>query len=38
MLAKARDCGGEYAWRVDDIPLVIDAARAAGLVNVGGQL
>jgi hypothetical protein len=38
MLAKASLRGGEYAWRVDDIPLVIDAARAAGLVNIGGQL
>jgi hypothetical protein len=38
ILAKASLRGDEYAWRVDDIPLVIDAAREAGLVNIGGQL
>jgi hypothetical protein len=38
IVAKASVRGGEYAWRVDDIPAVIDAAREAGLVNVGGQL
>ena len=30
--------GNEYAWPVADIPNVIDAARAANLVNIGGQL
>ena len=30
--------GNEYAWRVTDIPAVIEAARDAGLVNIGGQL
>ena len=30
--------GNEYAWRISDIPLVIEAARLAGLVNIGGQL
>jgi hypothetical protein len=38
ILAKASVRGGEYAWRVEDIPAVIEAAREAGLVNVGGQL
>ena len=37
-LAKGSLRGGEYAWRVEDIPAVIDAAREAGLVNIGGQL
>ncbi len=30
--------GREYAWRIADIPKVIEAARRAGLVNIGGQL
>jgi len=38
ILAKAALRGDEYAWRVDDIPLVIDAARKAGLASIGGQL
>ena len=38
ILAKASVRSDEYAWRVDDIPSVIDAARQAGLVNIGGQL
>jgi hypothetical protein len=38
ILTKGSLRGGEYAWRVDDIPLVIDAAREAGLVSIGGQL
>jgi hypothetical protein len=38
ILAKASLRGDEYAWRADDIPLVIDAAREASLVNIGGQL
>jgi hypothetical protein len=40
ILARAsfRFRGDEYAWRVEDIPLVIAAAREMRLVNVGGQL
>src|SRR5688500_8171215 len=38
LLVKASLGGNEYAWRVDDIPAVIEAARRAGLVSVGGQL
>ena len=38
LLRRASLAGGEYAWRMDDIPKVIEAARAAGLVNRGGQL
>lgn len=30
--------GGEYAWRVADIPAVIDAARDASLFTLGGTL
>src|SRR5262245_5816498 len=30
--------GGEYAWRLEDIPAVIDAARDASLFNLGGTL
>ncbi|MCR6644537.1 MAG: hypothetical protein NVV62_08475 [Terricaulis sp.] len=30
--------GGEYAWRVDDIPKVIEAARRASLLNLDGTL
>lgn len=30
--------GMEYAWRPEDIPAVIEAARKANLVNIGGQL
>jgi hypothetical protein len=38
ILAKGSIRGGEYAWRAEDIPAVICAAREAGLVNIGGQL
>lgn len=38
IIAKADLRGGEYAWRVNDIPEVIEAARKAGLINMGGQL
>jgi hypothetical protein len=38
LLRRASLGGNEYAWRLDDIPTVIEAARAAGLVNRGGQL
>lgn len=29
--------GGEHAWKMEDIPEVIAAAREAGLANLGGQ-
>ena len=35
-LADIRD--GEAAWRRGDLPLVADAARAAGLATTGGQV
>lgn len=38
ILKRASLRGGEYAWLVNDIPLVIEAARAANLSSVGGQL
>ena len=38
ILQRSRRSGNEHAWRIVDIPTVIEAARAAGLVNVGGQL
>ena len=38
LLARASLRGNEYAWPIDDIPRVIEAARQAGLVNIGGQL
>ncbi|HZF36874.1 MAG TPA: hypothetical protein VE914_23990 [Candidatus Angelobacter sp.] len=38
LLGRASRSGNEYAWRVHDIPEVIEAARAANLVSVGGQL
>lgn len=30
--------GNEYAWRVQDIPDVIKAARSANLISISGQL
>jgi len=30
--------GNEYAWHLCDIPEVIEAARQANLINIGGQL
>ena len=30
--------GNEWAWPIDDIPAVIEAARLEGLVSLGGQL
>lgn len=30
--------GGEYAWRAEDIPEVIEAARRASLINLDGTL
>lgn len=38
ILRKATRRGNEYAWHPTDIPEVIEAARQAGLVNLGGQL
>ncbi|MFN3465026.1 MAG: hypothetical protein ACK4X1_13215 [Terricaulis sp.] len=38
LLARATLRGREYAWALPDIPLVIEAARAANLVSIGGQL
>ena len=38
ILRKATGRGNEYAWHPDDIPEVIETARQAGLVNLGGQL
>jgi hypothetical protein len=38
ILDRASRRGKEYAWRVADIPAVIEAARNAGLVSIGGQL
>src|SRR5271154_6028933 len=38
LLWRASLRNGEYAWRINDIPEVIEAARMAGLVNIGGQL
>lgn len=38
ILARASPAGNEYAWPIADIPAVIEAARAANLVSIGGQL
>jgi hypothetical protein len=38
ILDRATLCGNEYAWRIEDIPEVIEATRQASLVNIGGQL
>jgi hypothetical protein len=38
ILARSSLRGGEYAWRPEDIPKVIDAARTADLASIGGQL
>lgn len=38
LLNRASLAGNEYAWRIEDIPAVIEAARRAGLINIGGQL
>ena len=37
-LLRATRRGNEYAWRLEDIPKVIEAARQASLLNIGGQL
>ena len=34
----ARRSGNEWCWRPESIPLVIDEAEKAGLLNIGGQL
>ena len=38
ILARADFRHNEYAWRVDDLPAVIAAAKAMNLLNLGGQL
>lgn len=38
ILQRASRRGNEYAWRIQDIPDVIAAARAANLISTGGQL
>jgi hypothetical protein len=38
LLARATLRGNEYAWPLEDIPKVIEAARERDLVNSGGQL
>ena len=38
LLARALLRGNEHAWPVDEIPQVIEAARKANLVSIGGQL
>jgi hypothetical protein len=38
LFARASLAGNEYAWPVHDIPAVIEAARAANLISIGGQL
>lgn len=38
LLRRASTRGLEYAWRLRDIPSVIEASRRAGLINIGGQL
>jgi hypothetical protein len=38
LIACASLRGGEYAWPVEHIPAVLEAARSANLINIGGQL
>jgi len=38
ILAKADFRHNEYAWKFDDLPLVIEAAKGLNLLNLGGQL
>ncbi|MGN6423999.1 MAG: hypothetical protein ACTHLA_11880 [Asticcacaulis sp.] len=38
ILAKADFRFNEYAWRVADLPEVIEAAKTLNLLNLGGQL
>jgi hypothetical protein len=38
ILRRASLRGNEYAWPIEDIPRVIEAARRANLASIGGQL
>ena len=38
MLERADVRSSEFAWKPSDIPAVIEAARAANLLNLGGDL
>jgi|SRR5690242_18051576 len=38
ILQRASLRGKEYAWPIEDIPKVIEAARQANLASIGGQL
>jgi hypothetical protein len=38
LLERASLRGNEYAWPIEDIPAVIDAAEKANLASLGGQL
>ena len=38
LLRRASLRRSEHAWRMADIPAVIEASRAAGLLNIGGNL
>jgi hypothetical protein len=38
ILAKADFRSNEYAWRISDLPEVIEAAKELNLLNLGGQL
>jgi hypothetical protein len=38
VLQRASLRGNEYAWPIEDIPKVIEAARQANLASIGGQL
>lgn len=38
LLRRASVRGHEYAWRIVDIPEVIEATKREGMISVGGQL
>lgn len=38
LLRRASVRGNEYAWRISDIPDVIEATKRAGMISIGGQL
>jgi hypothetical protein len=38
LLRRASVRGYEYAWRIADIPEVIEATKLAGMISIGGQL
>jgi hypothetical protein len=38
LLRKASVRGHEFAWRVTDIPEVIEATKLTGMISIGGQL